>query len=153
MRDLQTSAAFVVGSGRKLLGVVRDRDVLRAGASAGERDLDGDRARRPRDRRTATQHLADLFEPAVESQLPGRRRRRRAGACSASIPRVTLLAALGNVPTNTGENPVIEPPATVAVDVITADPARRRAGTTDEVDRQGRARRRCRARRVKRSLA
>ena len=38
MRDMQTSAAFVVGNGRKLLGVVHDRDVLKH-VKAGNRDL------------------------------------------------------------------------------------------------------------------
>ena len=35
------------------------------------------------------------------------------------IPRVTLLAALGNVTTSTGELPVVEPAATISVSLIT----------------------------------
>ncbi len=115
MRDLQTSALFVVGGGRKLLGVVRDRDVLRqvkSGASDLESILvhngavvDGDA------------YLIDLLELAVESPLPVAvvdEQKRLIGA----IPRVTLLAALGNVSTQTGELNVIEPAPTIPVDVI-----------------------------------
>jgi glycine betaine/proline transport system ATP-binding protein len=35
------------------------------------------------------------------------------------VPRVTLLAALGNVTTDTGELPIIDPPLTVSTDLIT----------------------------------
>ncbi|HWU60334.1 MAG TPA: glycine betaine/L-proline ABC transporter ATP-binding protein, partial [Microbacteriaceae bacterium] len=68
MRDLQTSAAFVVGDGRRYLGVVRDRDVMRQ-VKASETDLskvihnDGGTV-------TGETQLADLFGAAVESDLP-----------------------------------------------------------------------------------
>jgi glycine betaine/proline transport system ATP-binding protein len=35
------------------------------------------------------------------------------------IPRVTLLAALGNVSTSTAETPVIDNPMTIPVNIIT----------------------------------
>jgi glycine betaine/proline transport system ATP-binding protein len=130
MRDMQTSAAFVVGNGRKLLGVVYDRDVLKH-VKAGNRDLmtivRNDPATVGPD-----QYLVDLFEPAAESQLPVAVVDEK-GRLLGAIPRVTLLAALANVPTTTGENRVIETPATVAVDVITQT-LRETAGMTDEVD-------------------
>ena len=63
-------------------------------------------------------YLIDLLELAVESPLPVAvvdEQKRLIGA----IPRVTLLAALGNVSTQTGELDVIEPAPTIPVDVIT----------------------------------
>lgn len=117
MRDLQTSAAFVVGGGRRLLGTVRDRDVIeQVRRSTGDLSavLASDVVTVGPD--TA---LSEVIEPAVESALPvavvdadGR--------LLGAIPRVTLLAALGNVPARTGEHPVIEPPATVSTEVVTA---------------------------------
>ncbi|MCX7522802.1 glycine betaine/L-proline ABC transporter ATP-binding protein [Microbacterium sp. STN6] len=116
MRDLQTSAAFVVGDGRTFAGVVRDRDVMRQ-VKAGETDL---RKAIRHDGGTVTgdTQLADLFEASVESDLPVAvvdDRQRLLGL----IPRVTLLSALGNVPSSTAEIPVVEPPATIPVEVIT----------------------------------
>lgn len=117
MRDLQTSAAFVVGQGRRLLGAVRDRDVMRQ-VRDGQGDLteaiDEDIATVSRD-----EVLSELVEPAVGSALPLAvvdDQRRLLGV----IPRVTLLAALGNVSSDTTEIPVVvEPPATVPVDAMT----------------------------------
>jgi len=116
MRDLQTSATFVVNRDRGFAGVVRDRDVLRQ-VKAGETDL-----------RVIIRHevtsvspgtaLVDLVEPSVGSDLPIAvvdDQNRLIGV----IPRVTLLAALGNVTSATDELPVIEPPATISVSVIT----------------------------------
>ncbi|MEY9953917.1 glycine betaine/L-proline ABC transporter ATP-binding protein [Leifsonia sp. EB34] len=117
MRDLQTSAAFVVGQGRRLLGAVRDRDVMRQ-VRDGRGDLteaiDADIATVSRD-----DVLSELVESAVGSALPLAvvdDQRRLLGV----IPRVTLLAALGNVSSDTTEIPVVvEPPATVPVDAMT----------------------------------
>ncbi|MFE4951622.1 glycine betaine/L-proline ABC transporter ATP-binding protein [Leifsonia sp. NPDC056665] len=117
MRDLQTSAAFVVGQGRRLLGAVRDRDVMRQ-VRDGQGDLteaiDADIATVSRD-----EVLSELVEPSVGSDLPLAvvdDQRRLLGV----IPRVTLLAALGNVSSDTTEIPVVvEPPATVPVDAMT----------------------------------
>ncbi|AWB87528.1 quaternary amine ABC transporter ATP-binding protein [Mycetocola zhujimingii] len=130
MRDMQTSAAFVVGNGRRLLGVVHDRDVLTL-VKNGNPDLmtivRNDPATVGPD-----QYLVDLFEPAAESQLPVAVVDEK-GRLLGAIPRVTLLAALANLPATTGVNQVIETPATVAVEVITQT-LRETAGLTDEVD-------------------
>ncbi|MBO1740467.1 glycine betaine/L-proline ABC transporter ATP-binding protein [Leifsonia sp. TF02-11] len=117
MRDLQTSAAFVVGQGRRLLGAVRDRDVMRQvrdGRSDLTEAITEDIATVSRD-----EVLSELVEPAVGSALPLAvvdEHHRLLGV----IPRVTLLAALGNVTSDTTEIPVVvEPPATVPADAMT----------------------------------
>ena len=106
MRDLQAGAVFVLGRDRTLLGVVRDRHVMRQ-VKSNETELSRiirqDIASVPPDAA-----LVDLFELAVESPLPIAvvdDKKRLLGV----IPRVTLLAALGNVPTATSPIPVIEP--------------------------------------------
>lgn len=114
MRDLQTSAALVVGRGRTLLGAVRDKDVMRQ-VKAGETDLSA--VTEPVASVTGDVALADLYEVSVESPLPIAvvdDNNRLIGV----IPRVTLLAAVGNVSTNTGEVPAIEPPSTIPINVI-----------------------------------
>ncbi|QIZ98491.1 glycine betaine/L-proline ABC transporter ATP-binding protein [Leifsonia sp. PS1209] len=116
MRDLQTSAAFVVGHGRRLLGAVRDRDVMRQ-VRDGQSDLsaviDDGIASVSRD-----EVLSELVELSVGSDLPLAvvdDNQRLLGV----IPRVTLLAALGNVTSETTEIPIIvEPRATIPVDVM-----------------------------------
>ncbi|PFG30225.1 quaternary amine ABC transporter ATP-binding protein [Paramicrobacterium agarici] len=116
MRDLQTSAAFVVGHGRKLLGVVRDRDVMRA-VKDNEKDIMSI-LRHDTPTVAPDQHLVDLFGISAESTLPVAvvdENERLLGA----IPRVTLLASLGNVPSTTTEIPVVEPPVTVPVEAMT----------------------------------
>ncbi|SDR81317.1 quaternary amine ABC transporter ATP-binding protein [Microterricola viridarii] len=117
MRDLQTSAAYVLGNGRTLLGVVRDRDVIRQVRNR-ETDLSLI-VRHDLSAVDADTNLSDLVEASVESDLPLAvvdSRTRLLGV----IPRVTLLAALGNVSSHTGEVPVmIDPPATIPVDVVT----------------------------------
>jgi glycine betaine/proline transport system ATP-binding protein len=106
MRDLQAGAAFVLGRDRTLLGVVRDSHVMRQVKSN-----DTDLARIVnKDHATVSPDasLVDLFELAVESPLPIAvvdDKNRLLGV----IPRVTLLAALGNVPTTTMPIAVIEP--------------------------------------------
>ncbi|SFR67040.1 glycine betaine/proline transport system ATP-binding protein [Agromyces sp. CF514] len=117
MRDLQTSMVFVVASGRRLLGVAHDRDVLRL-VRRGERSLDGaistDFAAVGPD-----VHLSELFESSVEQDLPLAvvdDERRLLGV----VPRVTLLAALGNVPTDTAELQALQTPSTVSAEVMTA---------------------------------
>ena len=134
MRDLQTSMVFVVGSGRRLLGVAHDRDVFRL-VQRGERSLDSAIT----DDATvvgADEYLSELFEGAVESPLPLAvvdSERRLLGA----VPRVTLLAALGNVTNNTGEHAVIEPPGTIPIDMITATLHRTATVTDAAADRPG----------------
>jgi glycine betaine/proline transport system ATP-binding protein len=116
LRDQQTSAAFVVGNGRTLVGVVRDKDVMRL-VKAGDRDL-ASVVRHDVATVAPDAPLTELFEPSVESPLPVAvvdEKLRLLGV----IPRVTLLAALGNVTSSTGEIAVIEPPATYSVEVIT----------------------------------
>lgn len=115
MRDQQTSAAFMTARDRTLVGSVRDWDALEL-ARTGGRDLESivDRDLTPVRSDAA---LSDLFVPAVESALPlpvvdedGR--------LVGVIPRVTLLAALGNV-SPTEEIPVVEPSPSVVADAIT----------------------------------
>lgn len=116
MRDLQTSACFVTTSGRKLLGVVRDKDMLRL---VREGDADLTSALKPTPSIVAPdQYIAELFELAVESHLPVAvldEQDRLIGV----VPRVTLLASLANLPTTTTEIPIIEPTPDVPEQVIT----------------------------------
>jgi glycine betaine/proline transport system ATP-binding protein len=135
LRDQQTSAAFVVGNGRTLVGVVRDKDVMRL-VKAGERDL-ASVVRHDVATVAPDAHLTELFEPSVESPLPVAvvdDKLRLLGV----IPRVTLLAALGNVTSTTGEIAVVEPPATYSVEVIT-ETLRETADAADDlfVTREG----------------
>ena len=115
MRDFQTSVAFVLNRDGSFVGVVRDRDVLKL-VKAGETDLRtiilGDAVSVSPD--TA---LVDLVEPSVESALAIAvvdEKRRLLGV----IPRVTLLAAIGNVSTQTGSLPIIEPRSTIDMSVM-----------------------------------
>jgi glycine betaine/proline transport system ATP-binding protein len=107
MRDLQSSFIFVLERDRRFAGVVRDTDVMRQ-VKRGESDL----RTIVRDETTmVTPHtlVVDLVELSVGSDLPIAvidARERLLGV----IPRVTLLAALGNVTTTTGEIAAIKPP-------------------------------------------
>lgn len=116
MRDLQTSACFVTTSGKKLLGVVRDKDMLRLVRDGGD-NLES--ALKPTPSIVSPdQHIADLFELAVESHLPVAvvdEKDRLIGV----VPRVTLLAALANLSTDTTEIPIIEPTPDVPEQIIT----------------------------------
>ncbi|EPR76899.1 L-proline glycine betaine ABC transport system permease protein ProV [Leifsonia rubra CMS 76R] len=116
MRDLQTSTAFVVSRDRTLQGVVRDADAMKLvhkGITDLSTILSDEFNAVPED--TA---LADLFVPAVESPLPLAVIDDR-GRLLGVVPRVTLLAALGNVSTDTGEQPTMDPPLTVSTELIT----------------------------------
>jgi glycine betaine/proline transport system ATP-binding protein len=115
MRDQQVGAVSVIEN-RRFVGTVTDRAVIRA-VKEGRTDLRAlVRAGRP------AVHVDDLLsgvvERAVESPVPvavvddG-------GRLVGTIPRVTLLAALGDVPPVTRENPVIDMPATVPASEIT----------------------------------
>ncbi|QAY59772.1 glycine betaine/L-proline ABC transporter ATP-binding protein [Microbacterium protaetiae] len=106
MREEQVGEVFVVEN-RKLVGVVTDRAVIHA-VKAGTTDLRtiADRSVRgvgPDDL------LTDIVERAVGSPVPlpvvGEN-----GRLLGVIPRITLLAALGNVPATTQSMPII--PAT-----------------------------------------
>ena len=124
MRDLQTSACFVTTGTRRLLGVVRDKDVLRQVREGGT-DLT-ERLRPTPSIVRADQYISELFELAVESPLPVAvtdDEDRLIGV----VPRVTLLAALADLPAVTTEIPVIEPTPTVTAAMITETLAEARA--------------------------
>lgn len=114
MRDQQVGAVAVLEN-RRYLGSVTDRAVIRA-VKAGDTDLRAivqnvQPAVRPED------PLTDVVERSVESPVPVAvvdDRDRLVGV----IPRVTLLAALGNVPAVTRETPIIQVPATVPASEI-----------------------------------
>lgn len=106
LREEQVSAVFAVES-RRLVGVVTDRDVIRA-VKSGTKDL---RAIVETNVLTVGPNdlLTDIVEAAVESPVPLAvvdEKQRLIGV----IPRVTLLAALGNVPATTREMPIIQTP-------------------------------------------
>ena len=116
MRDLQTSACFVTSSGRKLIGVVRDKDMLRL-VRDGSSDIQ-DALKPTPSTVSPDQLIAELFELAVESHLPVAvidDHDRLIGV----VPRVTLLASLANLPAVTTEIPIIEPTPDVPSAVIT----------------------------------
>ncbi len=116
MRDLQTAACFVTSSGRKLLGVVRDKDMLRL-VREGSADLQ-DALKPTPSIVSPDQLIAELFELAVESHLPVAvvdEQDRLIGV----VPRVTLLASLANLPATTTEIPIIEPTPDVPSAIIT----------------------------------
>lgn len=116
MRDLQTSACFVTTNGRKLLGVVRDKDMLREVREGGTNLTD--KLRPTPSVVGRDQYIAELFELAVESPLPVAvvdDQDRLIGV----VPRVTLLASLTSVPSFTTEIPIIEPTPDVPKAVIT----------------------------------
>ncbi len=106
LRSQQAGAVFAIEN-RRLVGVVTDRAVIRA-VKAGQGDL-----RQIVDTTVATvgpdDLLVDIVERAVEATVPLAvidENRRLLGV----IPRVTLLAALGNVPPLTREMPIIQTP-------------------------------------------
>jgi len=115
MRDVQTSAVFVVGRDRVLAGAVLDRDAI-THVRAGRTDLlaivDAEVTKVSPDA-----PLLDLVEPSIGSTLPIAVVDER-GRLLGVVPRVTLLAALGNF-TQTGELPIIEPAPTVPEVLIT----------------------------------
>ncbi|WP_427868922.1 quaternary amine ABC transporter ATP-binding protein [Leucobacter luti] len=132
MRDLQTSACFVTTGSRKLLGVVRDKDVLRQVREGGT-DIT-ERLRPTPSIVKPDQFISELFELAVESPLPVAvidEEDRLIGV----VPRVTLLAALTDLPAVTTEIPIIEPTPTIPADMITAtlDASEAQAAETEEV--------------------
>ncbi|WP_370566926.1 MULTISPECIES: glycine betaine/L-proline ABC transporter ATP-binding protein [unclassified Leucobacter] len=115
MRDLQTSACFVT-SGRRLVGVVRDSDMLRQvrEGEAGHMRL----VRKAPAVVSPGDFLAELFELAAENSLPVAVVDED-GRFVGVIPRVTLLASLANVSTHTSEIDIVEPAATISPAIIT----------------------------------
>jgi len=115
MRDLQVGSVSVIEN-RRFLGSVTDRAVVRA-VKDGRTDLRSlVRASRPAVH--VDDPLTDVVERAVESPVPVAVVD-DAGRLVGTIPRVTLLAALGDVPPVTRENPIIDVPATVPASVMT----------------------------------
>ena len=113
MRELQTSAAFVLDRRRVLLGSVRDREVM-ALLERGGSDLEEIITSRNAPI-TADTALNDLFGRSVESPVPlpvvddeGR--------LIGAIARATLLSALGNVPSSTSGIPLVTPGQTAGND-------------------------------------
>ncbi|WP_225219039.1 quaternary amine ABC transporter ATP-binding protein [Arthrobacter gallicola] len=117
MRDLQTSAAFVVDRRRTFLGTVTDRDVM---ALVEQRSPDLAPAIRPGNPVDGETALAQLFGMAVESPVP-LPVTDASGRLIGAVPRVTLLAALGNVPSSTTDIPVVDaPPPPLPEPLVTA---------------------------------
>ncbi|MFF2487104.1 glycine betaine/L-proline ABC transporter ATP-binding protein [Microbacterium sp. NPDC058062] len=115
MRDLQVGSVSVIEN-RRFLGSVTDRAVIRA-VKDGRTDLRS-LVRNGRPAVHVDDPLTDVVERAVESPVPVAVID-DAGRLVGTIPRVTLLAALGDVPPVTRENPIIDVPATVPASVMT----------------------------------
>ncbi|GGH39063.1 quaternary amine ABC transporter ATP-binding protein [Microbacterium album] len=119
MRDAYSSASYVVGRDRRLIGIVTDRDalrLLRRGGSALSEIV------RPAPHVVGSDEvLMNLFVPAIESQLP-LAVTDDAGRLVGVIPRVTLLAALGPGPNATEELQLPLPPVpTQVIDELLAE--------------------------------
>ena len=135
MRDLRTAAVFVLGPDLTLLGVAHDRHVI-GQVKSNETNLslviNSEVAAVSPDAA-----LVDLFELAVKSPLPiavtdGKRR------LLGMTPRVTLLAALGDVPANFSSTPVIEPVSRISDSELDAVLAKRPdAGGGPTYDQEG----------------
>jgi glycine betaine/proline transport system ATP-binding protein len=109
MRDLQVGSVAVLEN-RRYLGSVTDRAVVRA-VKTGATDLRS-LVTRTQPVVKADDPLTDIVERSVESPVPIAvvdDENRLLG----TIPRVTLLAALGNVDPQTTPIPIIEAPVTV----------------------------------------
>jgi glycine betaine/proline transport system ATP-binding protein len=118
MRDAYSSAAYVVGRDRRLLGIVTDRDAVKL-VRRGERSLASVITRVPQSV-SKDEVLVNLFVPAVESPLPlavTDDESRLVGV----IPRVTLLAALGPGPSDTSEITILpQPVPATEIDAVLA---------------------------------
>ncbi|RGE21941.1 glycine betaine/L-proline ABC transporter ATP-binding protein [Leucobacter sp. wl10] len=106
MRRLQVSACYVTDERRRLLGIVRDKDMMRLVRDGGA-DLTG--SMRPAPSVVKPEQLiAHLFEMVIESNLPIAVTDEE-GRLLGVVPRVTLLASLANLPPATSAIPVIAP--------------------------------------------
>jgi glycine betaine/proline transport system ATP-binding protein len=118
MRDAYSSAVYVVGRDKTLMGVVADRDAVRL-ARKGETSLRSAVTPVPQ----SVSHdeiLMNLFVPAAESQLPLAVTDAE-GHLVGVIPRVTLLAALGPGPGATEEITLpAQPMPTAEIDAVLA---------------------------------
>ncbi len=121
MRDAYSSAVYIVGRDRKLLGMVTDRDAVKL-IRKGESSLTTILKPVPQSV-NESDVLADLFIPAAESQLPLAVTDAE-GRLVGVIPRVTLLAALGPGPNATGELTIpLQPMSTTVIDEVLGDAA------------------------------
>src|SRR5690606_32247275 len=109
MRGAQTSAAYVVVRARRLLGVVRDVDIV-AAMRAGQEDL-AELLEPTVQPVGVDEPLAGIFAPAAESPLPVPVTDER-GRLVGVIPRVTLLQSM--VPPPLPEGQPAEPVAVSA---------------------------------------
>ncbi|MFV0433280.1 MAG: glycine betaine/L-proline ABC transporter ATP-binding protein [Leucobacter sp.] len=103
MRRLQVSACYVTDDQRRLLGVVRDKDMMRL---VREDATDLTESMRPASVVKPDQLIANLFEMVVETNLPIAVTDDD-GKLLGVVPRVTLLASLANLPPATTAIPVI----------------------------------------------
>ncbi|MFC5931247.1 glycine betaine/L-proline ABC transporter ATP-binding protein [Cryobacterium melibiosiphilum] len=111
MRRLQVSACYVTDDRHRLLGIVRDKDMMRLvreeGTDLTERMCPVPSIVKP------NQLMANLFEMVVESSLPiavTDDDDRLLGV----VPRVTLLASLANLPPATSAISIVKPPGNPA---------------------------------------
>ena len=119
MRDAYSSAAYVVGRDRRLLGIVTDRDAVKL-VRRGESALTSVLKPVPQSV-SQDEVLINLFVPAVESQLPLAVTDDE-GRLVGVIPRVTLLAALGPGPTDTSEITILpRPMPSTEIDALLED--------------------------------
>ena len=115
MRDLQTPTVFVTTSARRVVGYVRDTEVL-THVRTGHSDLEP--IIRPLPSKVhPEQYISELFELTIESPLPIAvvdDNDRLLGV----VPRITLLAALANAPANT--DTTLRPIPMVPMEIIDA---------------------------------
>ncbi|CDK01089.1 glycine betaine transporter subunit; ATP-binding compoent of ABC superfamily [Microbacterium sp. C448] len=118
MRDAYSSAAYVVGRDRRLLGIVTDRDAVKL-VRRGENSLTSVLSPVPQSV-SQDEVLINLFVPAVESQLPLAVTDDE-GRLVGVIPRVTLLAALGPGMNETSEITILpQPMPSTEIDALLA---------------------------------
>lgn len=118
MRDAYSSAAYVVGRDRRLLGIVTDRDAVKL-VRRGENSLTSVMSPVPQSV-SQDEVLINLFVPAVESQLPLAVTDDE-GRLVGVIPRVTLLAALGPGMNETSEITILpQPMPSTEIDALLA---------------------------------
>jgi glycine betaine/proline transport system ATP-binding protein len=125
MRDAYSSAAYVVGRDRHLLGIVSDRDAMKQ-IRKGDNTLTPIVKPVPQSV-SRDDVLMDLFVPAVESQLP-LAVTDDDGRLVGVIPRITLLAALGPGPNATEEMTLpMQPVPSAEIDELLAASAQESA--------------------------
>lgn len=117
MRDLQTSALYVLDRDRTITGIAKDKDVLQL-VKSGKRDFGKILSNNYSAVKKETQ-LSELISTSLEYPVPIAVLNEKQQLIGV-IPRVTLLAALGNVNgTVTGSHDIIEPPSSIPEEVMT----------------------------------